>query len=650
MKRSSLLAAVVLLSPLAIGLRHAAAAPQDAKSVQRAEELALENSSQSEVRYLLYLPETARKGEKTPLLVFLHGAGERGDNIERVKIHGPPKIVETGKSLPFIIVSPQCPKRARWQPEVVGQLIDHIVATHPVDEDRIYLTGLSMGGYGTWATGSRYPERFAAIAPICGGGDPTKAWRLKGMPIWNFHGAKDRVVSIERSRRMARALEKVECDFNFTIYENANHDSWTETYANPKLYAWFLEHRRSDRGARVNEITGAKPEAVGISSEKLAAIDPAVETFVKDGKIAGAIAMVARKGKVVHAKAYGKRVIDGDKPMQLDTIFRFYSMTKPVTSVAAMILVEEGKLELDAPVAKYLPQLAGVRVYVSGEGDDVKTEKPRRAMTIRDLHRHTAGLTYGLFGNTPVDRMYHFAGVLRGTSAEMVDRLAKIPLVYHPGEHWVYSVGEDVLGRVIEVVSKKTLDEFFAERIFAPLDMKDTGFSVPGDKMGRFAASYGPNGGGGLRVVEGVGLMTPYRRPPQMFSGGAGLVSTARDYLRFAQMVLNGGELDGVRILKSATVEAMTKNQLPESAMPIGIGPAKRTGVGFGLGFAVRVAESGLEPAGRVGELGWGGVASTHFWISPRDDLIVIALSQYQPYSDRLERALKPIVYDALKD
>lgn len=421
------------------------------------------------------------------------------------------------------------------------------------------------------------------------------------------------------------------------------------------LVAWMLGILVLVPGARLlprepaGKQVAARPEDAGLSSEKLGGIDKAVNGFVKRHEISGAVVMAARRGRLAYAKAFGEMDTEAHRPMKLDTIFRIYSMTKPVTSVAAMMLVEAGKLRLDEPVSTYLPEFKGLKVYKSGAGRDMELEPQRREMTVRDLFRHSSGLTYGIFGDTAVDRLYRRAGVLdeSGNLADMVKKLAAIPLLYQPGSRWHYSVSVDVLGRIVEVVSGKPLDVFFRERIFQPLGMVDTAFHVPPEKAGRFATNYGPGDEGRLKVVDAP-PQSRFCRPATFFSGGGGLVSTAGDYLRFCLMLRNKGELDGKRLLGRKTVEAMTRNQLPEDAMPVRFGPARREGVGFGLGFSVRVKRSLMEPAGRVGEYGWGGAASTHFWISPADDLIVLAFSQYMPYSPRLETALKPIVYDAI--
>jgi CubicO group peptidase (beta-lactamase class C family) len=394
----------------------------------------------------------------------------------------------------------------------------------------------------------------------------------------------------------------------------------------------------------------AKPQDVGLSATKLAEIEPTVKKFVAGGKVAGVVTIVARKGKVVHFSAVGKRDIAGEKPMTRDTIFRFYSMSKPITSVALMMLVEEGRLNLDDPVSKHLPEFKGGQVFVKAGKEGPLLEPQKREFTIRDLLRHTAGLTYGIMGNTEVDTLYRKAGVLspKDDTKTLVGKLGKLPLAYQPGTRWMYSVGVDVQGRLIEVKSGKSLGEFFRERIFEPLGMRDTAFYVPKVKLARFATNYGPAGEGKLKVVDDP-KTSAFARKPTFESGGGGLVSTGPDYIRFCQMLLNGGELDGRRLLKAETVKQMTKNQLPKEAYPISFGVIKRPGIGFGLGFSVVVEKSLLFPSAHVGEYGWGGAASTHFWISPKDDLAVVVLTQHMPFSLQMELAVKPIVYRAIE-
>lgn len=393
----------------------------------------------------------------------------------------------------------------------------------------------------------------------------------------------------------------------------------------------------------------ATPEEAGMSAAKLARIGPTVEALIQKNQLAGAVIMVARHGKIVYYEAFGNSDVASGQPMKRDAIMRFYSMTKPVTSAAVMMLVEEGKINLDDPIAKHLPEFKGVRVFTGTTNGGFVTEPVRRTPTVRDLLRHTGGLTYGFMGNTPVDAAYNQGGVLNpsNTLAGLSRKVAAVPLLYQPGTKWNYSVSVDVLARLIEVVSGQSFDEFLAQRIFKPLDMRDTGFFVPPDKRARLAAVHGSDGDK-LKVID-LPAAPSFLQRPTLFSGGGGLVSTARDYMRFCQMIAGGGELEGHRLLQRETIQAMTTNQLPHEAFPIAFGDLKIPGVGFGLGFSIQT-EPGLFSAAHVGEYGWSGLASTSFWISPKDDVVVIALQQWTPYSMLLDQSIKPLVYGAITD
>ena len=374
-----------------------------------------------------------------------------------------------------------------------------------------------------------------------------------------------------------------------------------------------------------------------------------MQQYVDNSKVAGVVTMVSHRGNIVFFDAVGNAHTEAKLPMKKDTIFRIYSMSKPITSVAAMILVEQGKLKLDEPISTYLPAMKNVQVFVSNEGDEIKSVPAERAPTVRDLMRHTSGLTYGLFTTTAVDGMYLLKGVMsrKQDLAQMVQKLGQLPLLYQPGTKFNYSLSTDVLGHIVEVVSEQKLDEFFTKQIFEPLKMVDTGFHVPAEKKSRLAAVYSPTLVGGLSVMDAPET-SDFLKKPNWLSGGGGLVSTATDYMRFCQMLLRDGELDGVRILKSDTIREMTKDQLPVPAFPIGIGGGTRPGVGFGLGFNVIVKKAGNPSNLRIGEYGWGGAASTHFWISDADDLAVVVLTQRMPYTGQMEEALKSVIYDAI--
>ncbi len=399
-------------------------------------------------------------------------------------------------------------------------------------------------------------------------------------------------------------------------------------------------------GASAQELPKVLPEDVGMSSDKLAKVDAAMEELISEKRIPGGVVMIARHGKVVHAKAYGQMDLDGDKPMAVDTIIRIYSMTKAITTTAAMMLVEEGKLSVDDPVSKYLPQLGAVTVAY---GDEVKPAA--ETMTVADLMRHTAGYSYGGSGQAASDKAYRELDMLNTaeTLEQMQAKLAKLPLAFEPGTDWHYGISIDVLGRVVEVASGMTLDEFFLKRIFEPLDLSDTGFYVPAEKVSRFATNYSSDGKGTLTVLDSA-ANSRYLIQPPFFGGGGGLVSTARDYTRFLVMIANGGELNGVRLLKPETVQLMITNQVPQDVGWIKFGSEVRTGVGFGFGFNVRDELSDWDPDGHVGEYGWGGAASTHYWVCPKDDLVVVTLEQIMPYSFMTELKLKGLIFDAVTD
>jgi len=389
----------------------------------------------------------------------------------------------------------------------------------------------------------------------------------------------------------------------------------------------------------------AKPAKVGLSEKSLSQVDAKMEELIKDERLAGGIVVIARKGKVAHFKPYGLRDREAKLPMEKDTIFRIYSMTKAITSVATLMLHEEGKLGLDDPLSKFFPTLKDLKVHTKDGPASLKREP-----TVSDLMRHTAGLTYGKTKISTVDQAFKEAKMLdREVKLQpMMSGMSTVPLVFQPGADWRYGCATDVLGGVVEAASGQKLDAFFRERIFKPLGMKDTGFFVPKDKVDRFAVNY--NYKDERLSVKDNPKTSKYLKNPTFLSGGGGLCSTADDYMRFLLMVSNGGKLGKERLLKKKTIRLMTTNQVPKSAGWVTFGEQVREGVGFGLGFSVRVKMSDWDPDGRVGEYGWGGAASTHYWISPKDDLVVLTLEQVMPYSFSTEFALKGLIYNALED
>ncbi len=381
----------------------------------------------------------------------------------------------------------------------------------------------------------------------------------------------------------------------------------------------------------------AEPESVGMSSEKLDMLPKSLGAFVDKGQLPGFVTVVARDGKVVHFEAFGKRDVERELPMEKDTIFRMYSMTKPITGTAIMILVDEGKLKVTDEVSKYLPEFKEMTVLEVAEDGSTKIVPAQNAMTIKHLLTHTSGLIYGLFDGGPLGKMYDDAGInpdgASGVTLEAFSKaVAKMPLKVEPGSKWHYSVAMDVLGRVVEVVTGQRYGDFLEERIFEPLNMKDSGFQVPSDKADRFAANYGPQNGG-MTLLEDPAT-SPYLKEPSLDSGGGGMVGTASDYLRFAQMLLNGGELDGVRIVSEAAVREMTTDHLgPEFGnAPLGtIGPFPFDGIGFG--YTGAVVKKGMKQTifGGEGEYSWGGYASTDFWIDKKEKIVGIVLTQLIP-------------------
>lgn len=404
----------------------------------------------------------------------------------------------------------------------------------------------------------------------------------------------------------------------------------------------------------------AAPHEVGLSAEQLERISATTQQFIDEERLAGAVTVVARHGKVAHFKAQGMMDVAANKPMQTDTIFRIYSMTKPIAAAAVMMLCEEGKLQLDAPVSVYLPELGELKVALDSDADTLTLVEADRDMTVRDLMRHTSGLPGAaryMAGQTAVDKRYREEGLHllhECNLQEMVERLGRIPLLYQPGTKWHYSIAADVLGRLIEVVSGQTFDVFLAERIFQPLGMVDTGFYVPAKKIDRLAQMSGPKQEGDLQTIDapegGTGHVskTSFLQKPKFLSAGGGLVSTTADFTRFCLMLSCKGILAGKRLMKTESVELMTRNHLSEYLIPLDKKPdARYAGLGFGLGVSVRVQQTDWVPASQVDEYGWIGGTSTEFWISPRDELVAITLAQHIPFSELSER-IKPLAYAAI--
>ena len=403
----------------------------------------------------------------------------------------------------------------------------------------------------------------------------------------------------------------------------------------------------------------ADPEDVGMSSDGLRNVSRLVEGYVDDGKFPGAICLVARRGKVVHLTVHGSMDLERNRPVRTDTIFRIYSMTKPIASVALMKLYEEGRFQLDDPASRFLPELAGMKVFDGGTADDYRVRDAAREMTVRDLLMHTSGLG-SYTARSPVAELYRRAGLLGPESVgltleDLVPQLAGLPLQADPGTRWIYGISTDLVGRLCEVISGQSFDHYLQERIFEPLGMVDTGFGVPSDKVDRFAASYAPQEGSPRYRLLDDPATSHYTKPQTYFSGVAGLVSTAADYLRFCRMLANGGELDGARVLGPRTLRLMTENHLPGGVdltkMAETGGETKRQGQGFGLGFGVLLDQTVAQTIGTPGEIFWGGAASTAFFVTPAEDLIMVFLTQLRPSATYpIRRELRATIYSSIVD
>lgn len=377
--------------------------------------------------------------------------------------------------------------------------------------------------------------------------------------------------------------------------------------------------------AAVHDLPAARPDSEGMSAERLARLSSGMRELVDSGRLAGAVTMVSRHGKVVEFDAVGKRDIAANAPMQKDSIFRIYSMSKPITGVAMMILFEEGKWQLNDPVAKYIPEFAKLKVYSTEANGNVALKDQNHPATMRELMSHSGGFTYGFFSQTAVDKMQLEADLLNpnNTLDEFIKRVAKLPLNSQPGSEWHYSISVDIQGYIVQKLSGMPFEEFLEKRIFKPLGMSDTAFYVPKEKLNRFAEFYSYDNDGKLKAV-GVreGLNHDFSAKPALSSGGGGLVSTASDYMRFCQMLLNGGQLDGVRLLSPLTVELMRSNVLAPSV------PILAPGAGFGLDFAIYTDPVAAGGYYGKGSYWWGGAAGTWFWIDPVNDLIVLGMIQ----------------------
>ena len=407
--------------------------------------------------------------------------------------------------------------------------------------------------------------------------------------------------------------------------------------------------------------TPASPESAGMSKAGLDRAEAHLKSrYIDSGRFPGTQLLVYRRGKVVHSASQGFADVERKVPVRDDTIYRIYSMTKPITTVAFMMLFEEGRVALDEPVVKYIPEWKDLGVFAAGVAPNFLTRPLSRPMLIVDLLRHTSGLTYGIQQRSNVDAAYREAKIvgieMAGTLQTMIEDLAKLPLEFSPGEAWNYSVATDVIGYLVGKISGVPFDQFVKDRILKPLGMSDTDFYVPKEKAHRLAACYSADVKAGNFTLQDDPATSAYLSPPSLFSGGGGLCSTTADYLTFCRALLNGGELDGVRLIGPKTLQLMTSNHLPGGvdlpAMSRSMfSEAAYNGIGFGLGFAVTMEPAKTLIPGSAGEYNWGGAATTSFWIDPAEDLITIFMTQVLPSSAYpLRRELRTLVYSAITE
>ncbi|WP_246747856.1 serine hydrolase domain-containing protein [Methylobacterium sp. SD274] len=406
----------------------------------------------------------------------------------------------------------------------------------------------------------------------------------------------------------------------------------------------------------VQDLPLTDPKALGLCPERLERVDAWMRRLVEEGKLAGLSVMLSRRGETAFFRAHGLADIARATPFAADTITRIYSMTKPLTSVAVMMLYEEGRFQLDDPITRFLPEFTDMRVFTGGNRVKAETVPAQRPITIRDLLTHTAGFTYGFMEATLVDALYRQNGVDFGENqdaslAEVVARLARQPLLAQPGAEWNYSVATDLLGHLVAVVSGQDFGDFLKTRVIDPLGMVDTDFYVPADKVSRLAANYSLFRDRSLKLYDDA-VGSRFATKPAIASGGGGLVSTASDYMRFCRFILGRGALDGVRLLGRKTVELMLMNHLGGDLASMGqprFSESSYTGIGFGLGFSVMLDPARAQIVGTPGEVAWGGLASTSFWIDPAEDLAVVMLAQLIPSSALpIRRELRVLTYAAL--
>ena len=409
--------------------------------------------------------------------------------------------------------------------------------------------------------------------------------------------------------------------------------------------------------SQITTINKADITAAGLAPERLERVRDWMRLQVESKRLAGLSTLIWRRGKLAFFETAGLADVARGKPIAADTIFRFYSMTKPLTSVAAMMLYEQGRFQLDDPISRFIPAFKDMRVFAGGSRGKFDSVPAERDITFRDLMTHTSGLTYGFMESSQVDAMYRAAGIDFQTAEtslkDLVEKAASLPLLAQPGTRWNYSIATDVLGYLVEVISGEPFQVFLKKRVIDPLGMVDTDFYVPEAKVARFAACY-TKGPDGAPLLTDDPAKSRYLKPRTVNSGGGGLVSTAADYLRFCRMMLGKGQLDGVRLLGRKTVELMTSNHLGGDMADMGTAKFSEStyvGIGFGLGFSVMLDPARAQILGTPGEYAWGGAASTAFWVDPKEEMIVMLLTQLAPSSTYpVRRELRVLSYQAIVD
>ncbi len=627
-------------------------------------------AAKKKMGYCLFVPKGYDESKKYPLMVALHGLGA----TPRIQMRYP-GLTKLAQKYGYIVVAPMGYNTRGWygsrglksrrsRPENLGELSEKDVMNvlgivrkeFSIDPNRIYLMGHSMGGGGTWHLGLKYPKLWAALAPIAPAifRSPNELKKIKHMPVILVQGDKDRLVPVRIARKWAAKMKELGMKYQYIEVKDGGH-VYPAFQKLPDIFAFLDKQRKtSSKKAKPNttnpqteEISvqqggekfqprkhGKEAREAGLDPKVLAKLDVTIQQYIAKKDVSGAVLLISRNGKIGYHEAFGFRDIGAKKTMLEDVIFRIYSMTKPIVTFAAMLLYERGELDLDEPISKRLPEWKNVKVLE--RKIDKKTKKvtfrlvpAKNPITVRDLMRHSSGLYYGFNPKSPASKMLTKAGVFeKGINlAEFSKRLAKAPLKFQPGTAYNYGYSIDILGRYVEAVSKQPLDAFLRKNVFKPLKMKDTSFWVSVKKLNRLAVVYRRDKGKLVPAMSNKSLL----RKPSLLKGGGGLLSTSTDYWRFCQMLLNRGELDGVRVAKAKTVNLMFQNQLGSVYKD-----GKKT---YGLGGAVD---------GKGGYF-WGGAAGTKFFVDTKNKLVVVYMIQRRGYQSLLWPQVQRLAREAVR-